>query len=190
MRYLTALLASLSILAGCATGAQPTDDGPTGHEQTLTELHAVVTGVDQPHRLLALRTDDGSTAVIPIAEEFRDFEKLRVGDPVVISRTEAIAWRVRPADKGAPGVSERNTLSNPAPGEAPGGMVEHAITITATITSFDLAHGTATLAGPQGRSETVKVKNPSDLERVHVGDLVDITYSEARALAVRPVDKR
>ena len=190
MRYLTALLASLSILAGCATGGLPNEERPTGHEQTLTELRAVVTGVDQPHRLLALRTDDGSSVVIPVAEEFRDFPKLRVGDDVVISRTEAVAWRVRPAGEGAPGVSERKTLSNPRPGEAPGGSIERAITITATITAFDVAQGTATLTGPQGRSEQVKVKNPADLEHIHVGDLVEITYSEARALAVRPVDKR
>jgi hypothetical protein len=184
MRYVLALLATLTLLAGCATGGQPTDDKPTGHEQTLIELRAVVTGVDQRRRLLALQSDDGSSAVIPVAEEFRDFEKLRVGDAVVVSHTQAIAWQVNPADKGAPSVSERETLSNPRPGEAPGGAIERAITITATITAFDVARGTVTLIGPDGRSQTVKAHDPADLERIRVGDLVDITYSEVRALAV------
>lgn len=188
--HLIAVAASLALLAGCASGGKPADDRPSGREQRLVEQRALVTGVDQQRRLLALEGDDGGTAVLPVAEEFRDFDKLRVGDRVVVSFTEAIAWQVKPADKGAPGVSARETLSNPKPGEAPGGAIERAITITATITAFDVARGTVTLTGPQGRSQTVKAHNPADLEHIRVGDLVDITYSEAVALAVRPAAKR
>lgn len=189
MRYVLAPLAILALLAGCATSAHPIDDKPTGHEQTLVELRAMVIGVDQMRRLLTLQTADGSSAVIPVAEGFRDFERLHVGDAVVVSQTQAIAWEVKAADKGAPGLSERETLSNPRPGEAPGGALEHAITITATITAFDVARGTVTLTGPDGRSQTVKARDPGDLERIRVGDLVEITYSEVRALAVRAADK-
>jgi hypothetical protein len=64
-----------------------------------------------------------------------------------------------------------------------------AITITATITAFDVVRGTVTLTGPQGRSRTFKAQRPADLEHMRVGDLVDITYSEALALSVRPVLK-
>ena len=190
-----ALLALLAFAGGCAhmadlSGAKPADDRPSGHEQSLIEQRAVVTGVDQQHRLLALESADGTTAVIPIAGEFRDFEKLHVGDAVVVSYTEAVAWQVKPADQAASGVSARETLSNPKAGEAPGGAIERAITITATITAFDAARGTATLTDPQGTSQTVKVRNPGDLDHVRVGDVVEITFSEVRALAVRPVEKR
>ena len=188
--HMLVVAASLALLAGCASGGKPTDDKPSGREQRLVEQRALITGVDQQRRLLALEGDDGGIAVLPVAEEFRDFDKLRVGDPVVVSYTEAIAWQVKPADKGAPGVSARETLSNPKPGEAPGGAIERAITITATITAFDVARGTVTLTGPEGRSQTVKAHNPADLEHIRVGDLVDITYSEALALAVRPAAKR
>ncbi len=186
---LLALAASLAMLAGCASGRMPTDDKPSGREQSLIELRAVVTGVNQQLRVVALEADDGRVAVLPVAEEFRDFDKLRVGDAVVVSYTEAIAWQVKPSNEGAPGISARETLSNPKPGEAPGGAIERAITITATITAFDVARGTVTLTGPQGRSQTLKVHNPADLEHIQVGDLVDITYSEVRALSLRPVVK-
>ena len=104
---------------------------------------------------------------------------------MVVSYTEAIAWQVRPSDKGATGVSARETLSNPGPNEAPGGAVERALTITATITAFDLVRGTVTLTGPKGGSQTLKAHRHADLEKVRVGDLVDITYSEALAVSVR-----
>lgn len=186
---LLALAASLAMLVGCASGGKPADDKPSGREQTLVEMRAVVIGVDRKHRLLALERDDGGRMVLPVAEEFRDFEHARVGDQVVVSYTEAIAWQVKPSAEGAPGLSARETLSNPKPGEAPGGAIERAITITATITAFDVARGTVTLTGPQGRSRTFKAQRPADLEHIRVGDLVDITYSEALALSVRPVAK-
>jgi len=187
---LLALVTSLALLAGCTSLAKHSDDRPSGREQRLIEQRAVVTGVDQQHRLLALEDDDGEVAVLPVADEFRDFEKLRVGDPVVVSYTAAITWRVKRADEGAPGVTERETLINPKEGEAPGGAIEHAITVTATITAVDRARGTVTLAAPGGTSRTISAQNPADLERVRAGDLVDITYSEVRALAVRPVAKQ
>jgi len=184
------LVASLALLASCASAGKPADEKPGGREQALVEVQAVVIGVDQKHRLLALESDDGGRMVLPVAEEFRDFERARVGDQVVVSYTEAIAWQVKPADEGAPGVSERKTLSNPRPGEAPGGTIESALTITATITAFNPARGTVTLTGPQGTSQTFKAHRPADLEKLQVGDLVDITYSEALAVGVRPEAKK
>ena len=183
-------LPSLALLAACATTGQPADVRPTGHEQTLVELRAVVTGVDQQRRLLALRSDDGSSTVIPVPGEFRDFEKLRVDDAVVVSYTQAIDWQVKAPDQGAPGVSARETLINPKPGEAPGGSIENAITVTATITALDVAHGTVTLTGPGGQSQTLNADSRADLGRVHVGDLAEITYSEVRGLSVRTDAKR
>jgi hypothetical protein len=117
--HLLALAASLALLAGCTSGGKP-DDRPR---------RAVVTGVDQERRLVTLKGDDGRIVVLPIGEESRDFDKLRVGDSVIVSYTEAIGWQVKPSDKGVPGTSARETLSNPKPGESPGGAIERAITI-------------------------------------------------------------
>lgn len=181
---LLSLATTLALLGGCATSGTSADDKPSGREQTLIETRAVVTAVDQEHRLLAIESDDGASAVLPVAEPFRDFDKLRVGGQVVVSYTRAIAWRVKAADQGAPGVTRRETLSNPKPGEAPGGSMEQAFTVTATIAAVNVARGTVTLALPEGRSETIKVDKLADLTHVGVGDLVDVTYSEVRGLAV------
>jgi hypothetical protein len=44
-----------------------------------------------------------------------------------------------------------------------------------------------TLRGPEGDTETVKARDPANLDRVAVGDLVDITYTEAVAVEVKSV---
>jgi len=187
---LLGLAVTLAFLAACVSGGKPADEKPSGREQTLVEMSALVIGVDQKRRLLALEVDDGGRMVLPVADEFRDFERARVGDQVVVSYTKAIAWQVKPSDKGAPGVSRRETLSNPGPGEAPGGAIERALTITATITALDMARGTVTLTGPPGKPQTFSARQPSDLEKIRVGDLVDITYSEALAVGMRQEAKK
>ena len=61
---------------------------------------------------------------------------------------------------------------------------------SATIDSIDKKAPTATIKGPEGNAETIKVKNPKNLEGVKVGDLDDITYAQALALALdKPAPK-
>lgn len=58
------------------------------------------------------------------------------------------------------------------------------------VKRYLLANGIVTLTGPEGNSRTIKARDPANLKKVQVRDLVDITYSEAQAVAVRPVNKK
>ena len=69
-------------------------------------------------------------------------------------------------------------------GEKPAGAGARVTTIVATIVGIDKAAGTVTLQGPTGRATTIKARDPRNLERVAIGDLVEITYSEAVAVSV------
>jgi hypothetical protein len=69
-------------------------------------------------------------------------------------------------------------------GEKPAGAGVRVTTIVATITGIDKAAGTVTLQGPAGKAITIKARDPRNLDRVAVNDLVEITYSEAVAITV------
>jgi hypothetical protein len=56
--------------------------------------------------------------------------------------------------------------------------------MVATIAGIDKAAGTVTLQGPTGKTTTIKARDPRNLDRVTVGDLVEITYTEAVAVSV------
>jgi hypothetical protein len=47
-----------------------------------------------------------------------------------------------------------------------------------------------TLKGADGKTTTVKVRNPKNLENVKVGDVVVITYTEALALSLQKTSKK
>jgi hypothetical protein len=115
---------------------------------------------------------------------------VKPGDEVIVSYTTAVAWQVKRAGDAAPGVSEKTTFNTEKAGEKPAATVGRSVTLTTTITAIDLSKDTVTLSGPEGGSRTIKVREPADLRKVGVGDLVDITYSEAVAIAVRTVAKK
>jgi hypothetical protein len=70
------------------------------------------------------------------------------------------------------------------PGETPAGAVGREITVTATITAIDQKAHTVTIKGPEGKTETIKAKDPKNLKAIKVGDLVDITYAQALVVSL------
>jgi hypothetical protein len=182
---LAVTLLAASVLVGCA-GPQK----PSGRAEDVAEGRMVVTAIDRAQRVLKLRGQDGGELVVEAGDAIKNFDQIEQGDEVVVTYTEAVAWQVKSASEGAPGMSEKSEVTRAKPGEKPAGTAGRTVSVTATITQIDLAKETVTLTGPRGRSETIKVRDPANLKKVKVGDLVEITYTEAVAIAVRPVAKK
>jgi hypothetical protein len=172
----------------CACASQPSSP-PSGKMENAVEARATVTAVDPATRTVSLKEANGDELDVAVTQEVRNFDQIKPGDEVVVTYTEALAWQVKPAGQGAPGVGENVEATRAQPGEKPAGAVGRAVTMTATITAIDIPNGTVTLTGPGGESRTIKARDPNNLKKVKVGDLVDITYSENVALAVKPVKK-
>jgi hypothetical protein len=177
------------LMAVLAAGCAATQKAPSGRVEDAVQSRATVTEVDLPERLVTLKDDRGREIFVAVPDQVKSLDQVKAGDEVIVSYTTAVAWQVRRANEAAPGVSEQATFTTEKPGEKPAGALGRAVTITATITDIDLPHDAVTLTGPDGRSRTIKVREPADLRKVQVGDLVEITYSEAVAIAVRTVAK-
>jgi Cu/Ag efflux protein CusF len=184
VRIIITLLAAAALLAGCAGGGKP-----SGRTEDVSEARATVTAVDPAQRMVTLRDADGDELDVWVTDTVKNFNQIKPGDEVVVTLTEALAWQVKAAGQGAPGVSADVQTTTAKAGEKPAATAGRSVTVTATITAIDLAQGTVTITGPGGKSRTIKARDPANLRKVQVGDLVDITYSESVALAVRPVSK-
>ena len=153
-------------------------------EASVTKIRGTVAGVDKDAGPVTLKGPKGRTVTIEVKDKSK-LDQINVGDPVVAAYMEAVAWRVVKAGSGAaPGVSTQETRVSSKPGETPAGAVGREVTATVTITAIDRKNHTVTVKGPQGGTETIKAKEPKNLEGLKVGDMVEISYSQALAVSL------
>ena len=147
------------------------------------KIRGTVEAVDKDKSTVTLKGPKGRTLTLQVKDKAK-LDAINVGDPVVATYVEAVAFQVKKAGTAAPGVSTQEARVSSKPGETPAGAVGREITVTATITAIDKKAHTVTIKGPEGNTETVKAKDPKNLDAVKVGDLVEITYMQALVIAL------
>jgi Cu/Ag efflux protein CusF len=156
--------------------------GTVGENQVAAT--ATVKAIDLKTRHVTLQRADGSLVKFVAGDEVRNLPQVKVGDEVKVTYYESLAYEVRKAGTGGPVAAVAAGAARAPLGEKPAGLVGQATTVTATIAAIDKVAPSVTLRTPSGELSTFKVRDPQKLERVAVGDLVDITYTEALAISV------
>jgi Cu/Ag efflux protein CusF len=165
-----------------ATGAKAAEDKPAGRAVVGgVRVRGTVDAVDKERGMVTLKGPKGRTLTLEVKDKAK-LDAIKVGDPVVANYVEAVA--VSLSKQGAPGVSTQEARVTSKPGETPAGGVGREVTVTATVTAIDKKANTVTIKGPAGNSETVKARDPKNLEKLKVGDMIDITYTQALAISL------
>ena len=68
-----------------------------------------------PQRLVTLKDEKGQEVVVQVSDQVKRLNEVKVGDTVVVSYTQAVAWQVKPAGKGAPGASVEQSVTKAQP---------------------------------------------------------------------------
>ena len=157
-------------------------------EQAI-KVTAKVKKVDLKTRHVTLEGADGKVVTVTCGDEVRNLPQLKVGDDVVATYYQSIAYEVKKPGDATPGVAVAEGAQRAELGQKPGASAARVTTVTATITGIDKTNGTVTLTGPDGDPTTVKARNPANLDKVKIGDLVEITSTESLAIAVEPATK-
>jgi ribosomal 50S subunit-recycling heat shock protein len=152
-------------------------------ERTVTAT-ATVLALDLTTRVATLKGPQGNVFDLKVGPEAKNLDQVKVGDDVVVTYYESVAYRLlKPGEAPVP-TTQTDLLETAGKGAKPGAVAGSRTTLTATVEALDLKAQTATLKGPNGKSVTVKAKDPKNLEAVKVGDEVVITYTEALAISV------
>jgi hypothetical protein len=154
-------------------------------EQSVTAV-ATVQKVDLAKRVVTLKGEKGNVFDLKCGEQVRNLPQVKVGDQVSTTYYESIAYEVHKPGAAEVGVKGATGLARAEPGEKPAGVVADVVQVTATIVSIDKDTPSVTLKRPDGEVVAVRVKDPKKLEGVAVGDLVEITYTQAVAIVVEP----
>ena len=187
----SAMLIALSACAGDSTKESPPAARTTATEPRLlaeeyVEGEAVVQAVNKTDRTVTLRNAQGQSNTIAVPADV-DLNRLKNGDRVFIGVYQTLSLRVLPPGSAALGATAAG--GSTAPGQPEGRAWGQQLVVVKEVTAVDLVAYTATLRGADGQSRTVAVKDPQMQDRMRnlrVGDLVELTYSEAVAAKVLP----
>ena len=188
--YVLVLAFIAMLVAGCAHSGktEESEEYPGIVRGNAAVITATVTAIDLKNRIVTLDDGAGNLRDFKVGKEAVNLPQVKVGDIVTIKFLESIAVEVIKPGTAA-GAGEKTTIVRAKPGEMPGGMVTSQKVITATVKAIDKTAGTISLMGPDGKTVKVKAQDPSNLDKVNVGDDLMITYTEAKAISVtRPAE--
>ncbi len=178
------LVVATGLMAGETKSGQPTVT-----RARVVTLTATVEAIDVAKRLVTLKGPRGNVVTVTVDERVKNLPQVQVGDQVTVKYYEALALRVLAPGEAASSPSATGAAATAAPGQKPAGVGAREVTVTVTIEAIDSKASTVTFKGPEGNSRTVKAQDPKNLEKIKVGDKVEITYTEALGISVEKAKK-
>jgi Cu/Ag efflux protein CusF len=182
LSYTVACLCAVAVLSCASKPCPKANPLPAGTiEQGTVTLDATVVRVDAKRRLVTLEGPDGRRVTARVHASVKELEGVKAGDTVRATYYESVAYDVTRPGAAQPGVAAAEVAGSPQPASA---VDARAVTVTAKVGAVDPKAGTLTLLAPDASPVTVRVKDATKLAQVKPGDLVQITYSEAVAVAL------
>jgi Cu/Ag efflux protein CusF len=160
-----------------------------GEISRLVEVQATVVAVNLKDRLVTLKGPQRELTV-QVDPRIKNLAKVKPGDKVGVAYYEALAISI-----AEPGTVEAGIERSQAAGKADLGVgivgaAGRQVTLTCKILVVNRGDNSVTFKGPEGRTRWVKVKNPKlqpYLKKLKYGDHIQISYTEALAVSLKPM---
>ncbi len=184
MKYITTIaLLAVSVFVWAGEEKAPMDKPSFSASQTMT-VNALVEAINHETREVTLRVSEDETVSFTASDEARNLDQVDVGDIVTAEYVETVSIEVMANEGVEPAAAEMAALARTEKGEMPGGAAIDTRIVTATVEEINLEKNTFKLKGPEGNIKEFVARNPDNLKRSEVGDLVVITVTEAVAISV------
>jgi hypothetical protein len=183
MKKVYTLFVLLMLFASGAWSAENIDKPSLTVVQGGT-LTAKVDAINHETREVTLRNREGKTVSFVVSEQAHNLDQVSMGDYVVISFNETIDIQVHSSEDAKADASAAAAVARAEKGEKPGMAAREQLVITAVVEDINIEANTFKLRGPQGDVEEYTARNPENLKKAQVGDLVTMTYSKSMALTV------
>jgi len=180
----TALLVSLSLQAGDEAAVT---EKPSFSATQKIQLTAVVEAVDREARTVTLKGPQGNTRTLQAREDSNNIDQIEVGDLVNVEYVQNMSIEVFANDGMEPGAGVMGATATNKEGETPGVMEMQTTVVTAIVEDINIEANTFKLRWPEGEIMEYEARDPENLKKADVGDLVVVTYTEAIALYMNEV---
>jgi Cu/Ag efflux protein CusF len=170
---------SSALLAAASTGAQQ----PRASVRDAVAVTARVERVDVFSRSLTLKTADGMAHMVYVGPELAVFRELKTGDNVLVRIVESVIVEARPGARTT-GTVDTTAAAKKAPEAAQGDVLQQ-LKAVVTIESVDLPMQVIVYKGGDNRRVQRQVRDPRLLDGLKAGDVIEITYTRERAIALQ-----
>ena len=175
------LLATNAVLAGAE---EATLDRPSFAASQSMTVTAVVEAIDHETRVVTVRKADGEAITFTASEEARNLNQVSVGDVLLAEYQETVTIDVIANNGMEAEAAEASAMARTKEGEMPGLAAMDSVVVILTVEEINVEANTFKLKGPDGVVEEYVARNPENLKRAMVGDLVVMTVTEAVAITV------
>jgi hypothetical protein len=166
---------------------------PAVGQDVLLDVSATIQSVNPETHEVTLKGEGDKVFTITVDPRIKRLSEFKAGDKVEAQYYASVAAELRAPtaeEKEQPYVVLEDKARAPADASPAGGGLR-VVRAVATVEGIDRPTSSVTVKGPKGNFATIKVKDESRLEKLHIGDSLIITYTEAFAVSLAPlvVDK-
>jgi Cu/Ag efflux protein CusF len=161
-------------------------------EEVLTSATATVEAIDLEKRELTLKGSLGNIETVTVDKAVKRLNEIKVGDEVTAKYYISVAAELREptAEEKANPIMVIDGSAKAPKGTSPAAGALNVIRVVATVEGLARPTRMVTLKGPRGRYMDVRARDVSRLEKLHLGDTVVVTFTEALAISVEKAKKK
>ena len=178
-----ARLAAVLAVLGASAASRADEEKPSFHAVKTSTVTSKVKAVDQKTRMVTLVNNEGEVT-FKADDRIKNLKQMKPGDLVTATMTESLSARVLKPGESVPEASEGSTLASAPLGQKPAGYAAKEVYVVATIAAIDKENMIVTLKGPKGDAFPVKAREKKNVDKLAVGDNVEIHATQALAVEV------
>lgn len=163
--------------------------GVFGNSQTKT-ITARVEAIDLEKRIVTLNKASGEQIKFAADKKVKNLPQVKVGDEVKCKIYESLTVRVLEKDEPDVPQATSETIQTSPEGQKPAGVATTQFKTAAKIMSIDKKKSKATLKFADGKTHIIDVQNHEYLDKVKIGDRIEIAQTESIAIQVTAVPKK
>jgi len=190
IKYISIVALLLTTTVVFAANEDAMMDKPSFSASQSMTISAVVEAIDHETRVVTVRKPDGEALTFTASDEARNLDQVEVGDVLTAEYTESLSIEVMANEGMEADAAGATAMARTKKGEMPGIAAMDAAIVTATVEEINLEMNTFKLKGPDGTVNEYVARNPENLKRAAVGDLVVITVTDSVIITVeeQPAD--
>jgi hypothetical protein len=175
--------------AAAAPAAKPPDK-PSFHASKTSTVTSKVKAVDQKTRKVTLVSDDGTEVTFTADKKIKNLKQVKKGDVVTATLTESLSARVMAPGEAIPASAGGSTLATAPLGAKPAAYEGKEVYVVATVDAIDKPNMIVTLKDSSGNAFPVKAQKKENLDKIAIGDHIEIHAIKSLAVEVTTPKKK